>query len=129
MRRTVIVTLVVAIVVAVMPSIAARAADPTLHTGLVRIDQTPGTLLDLSPTRLLYLDQSTPPRLVVKNRQTGVAMPLPPVTGRADSGGLLTPRGAVRMSVAPGDRHYFLDEWTEAGTRTELGPISPPDSA
>ncbi|HEX6354735.1 InlB B-repeat-containing protein [Actinophytocola sp.] len=95
----------------------AREDSPFLNPNLVQVAQVPGRIQDFSDARVLYLDSSSgAPRLKVRDRGTGMDMPLPLVAGRQIARGWLTPRGVF---LRTSDNRLY--EWTGGEGLTDLG--------
>ena len=106
-----------------VPAAATTAAPALVSDRLIRIDAVPGTILDASAARLLFLNSDSPPRLVVLNRGDRTTRTVPAVAGRTASYGWLTPRGAAFITLGPVSTDRRLYDWTGGTSVADLGPL------
>jgi len=123
-RRLTCVLLSVAVAFVVSPARTAAAAPTSaLDPRLVQTQQVDGRIVDVSATKVLYLDTAVPPALKVSDRTSLQVVAVPAVPGFPPSGGgWLTPRGVVFVSYGASTRPR-LYEWDGGAGLVYLGGI------
>lgn len=107
---------------------AAVAAPSVLNPRLVQVDQVPGSILDISATRIVFQDSAAAQRamLKVKDRASGKVVALPQVTGVQLGTARLTSRGVLLTAAKVNARNSRLYEWSDANAAlADLGDIDP----
>jgi hypothetical protein len=95
------------------------------------IASVPGTILDASPQRVLYVNEETPPKLQILDLASAETTTIPIPSGRSPSTGsgvaALIPGGAVFGTEATGPSSAEIEEWRD-GALTSLGRLDAVDS-
>lgn len=138
-RRTVVVaTVVVATFVATVvgtafvPAGRSAAAEPavtlsSVDTSMVLVGEATGTILDVSPNRMLFKDWSDQEALKVKDRDGAAVVTLPRPPDTHPGQGWLTPTGAL-VSAVDNDGSHRLYAWSGGDALIELGLLGREDS-
>jgi hypothetical protein len=110
-----------------MPATGAAGAQTPSHLnrGLVKIAQVPGPIVDVSGTRILYLDSSASGETVkVLDRATRRTVTMPTVPGYTPEFGWLIPGGVI-FRASDGDVTTIrLFEWRGGSPVVDLGPLN-----
>jgi hypothetical protein len=101
---------------------AAAAPTSALDRRLVQTQQVDGLILDVSATKVLYLDTAVPSVLKLSDRTSHQVVAVPAVPGFPPGRGWLTPRGVVFIGIGASPRTR-LYEWAGGAGVVYLGGV------
>ena len=104
---------------------AGAEAPSYLNPALVQVGQVPGQIVDVSETRILYLDRSAS-RVMLKvlDRAIRQTVTVPAVPGHDPEYGWLVPGGVIFRASADDATTVRLYEWYGGSDVSDLGPLN-----